>query len=139
PRAAPPGLGGGFVPARRCMLEVVLTPTAVTISAVPPGTADALKSGPRVAEEPIVLVGADQRPVVWQAARWDEPDAHHRHLTVDASEMALRAELSFAYDAATGFLSLQNVLRHVGRDGEIDLRAATSFVCLWRGAGARRS
>jgi alpha-galactosidase len=60
----------------------------------------------------------------------EEPDAHHRRLTVDASEMALQAELSFAYDVATGFLSLQNVLRHVGRNGEIDLRAATSFAFL---------
>jgi hypothetical protein len=73
----------------------------------------------------MVLVGPDQRPVVWQAGRWDEPDAHHRRLTVGASEMALQAELSLAYDVATGILSLQNVLRHVGHDGEIDLRAAT--------------
>jgi alpha-galactosidase len=80
----------------------------------------------------MVLVGPDQRPVVWQAGRWDEPDAHHRRLTVDASEMALQAELSFTYDDATGFLSLQNVLRHVGRHGEIDLRAANSFAFLVR-------
>jgi hypothetical protein len=78
----------------------------------------------------MVLVGPDQRPVVWQAGRWDEPDAHHRRLTVGASEMALQAELSLAYDVATGILSLQNVLRHVGHDGEIDLRAATSFAFL---------
>jgi alpha-galactosidase len=80
----------------------------------------------------MVLVGADQRAVVWQAARWEEPDAHHRRLTVDASGMPLQAELSFAYDGGTGFLSLQYVLRHVGRDGEIDLRATTSFAFLVR-------
>jgi alpha-galactosidase len=115
-----------------CHFEVALSPTAVTISAAPPGAAEALTSRQRVAAEPMVLIGADQRPVVWQAGRWDEPDAHHRRLTVDASGMALQAELSFTYDATTGLLSLQNVLRHVGHDGEIDLRAASSFAVLVR-------
>ena len=80
----------------------------------------------------MVLVGPDQRPVVWQAAHWQEPDAHRRRLTLEATGMPLQAELSFVYDGATGFLSLQTVLSHIGRDGEIELRAATSFSFLVR-------
>ena len=77
----------------------------------------------------MVLVGPDQRPVVWQAGR-----GMSRTHIIGGSRRRVgdgaRAELSFTYDAATGFLSLQNVLRHVGRHGEIDLRAANSFAFL---------
>src|SRR5215831_9535669 len=93
-QAGPATLGQWEWSCPTCQFEVALSPTAVTISAVPPGAADALKLRQRIAEEPMVLVGAEQRPVVWQAGRWEEPDAYHRRLTVDASEMALRAELS---------------------------------------------
>ncbi len=131
-QAGPATLGRWDWSCPTCHFEVALSPTAVTISAVPPDAVEALKSRQRIAAEAMVLAGADQRPVVWRAGRWDEPDAHHRRLTVDASQMALQAELSFAYDAATGILSLQNVLRHVGRGDAIDLRAASSFAILVR-------
>ncbi|MGE5149923.1 MAG: glycoside hydrolase family 36 N-terminal domain-containing protein, partial [Rhodospirillaceae bacterium] len=75
----------------------------------------------------MIVVGEDRHPVTWRSGSWQEPDDHHRLLTLDADGLPLQAALSFAYDAATGLLSLHTVLRHVGQDGEIDLRAARSF------------
>jgi alpha-galactosidase len=80
----------------------------------------------------MVVIGADQRPVLWRASRWEEPDTDHRRLTLEAQDVPLRAELSFGYDPATGLLSLRAVLRHAGAAGEIDLRAANSFAFLIR-------
>jgi alpha-galactosidase len=115
-----------------CHFEIALSATAVTVSAAPPGGPSQGASPLRPTDEPMVAAGADQRPVSWQAGRWEEPDADHRRLTLDAQDTPLQAELSFGYDPATGLLSLHTVLRHAGGAGAIDLRVANSFAFLVR-------
>jgi alpha-galactosidase len=130
---AEPALRQWIWPCPTCHFEIALGATAVTVSAFPPDAAPAPGARKlRTTTDPMVLVGADQRPVVWQAGSWEEPNADHRRLTLHGRGLPLSAELSFAYDPATGFLSLQTVLRHTGHDGEIDLRAANSFAVLVR-------
>ncbi len=80
----------------------------------------------------MIVVGEARQPVTWRGGSWQEPDDHHRLLVLDAARLPLQAALSFAYDSATGFLSLHTVLRHIGQDGEIDLRAARSFAFVVR-------
>lgn len=121
-------LGEWVWPCPTCRFAITLTSAGVTVSAAPPDAA--AMPGRRLARtgrEPMVVVGAEQRPVVWQAGKWEEPESDRRRLTLDARDDPLRAELSFVYDAATGFLSQHAVLRHVGNDGEVDIRAANSF------------
>ena len=116
-----------------CAFEIVQTPTAVMISVLAPDSAASpTPARPPVNAEPMVVVGAEQRPVTWQAGRWEEIGADRRRLTLAAESLPLRAELSFEYSPATGFLSRTTVLRHTGQDGEIDLRAAESFTFLVR-------
>jgi alpha-galactosidase len=111
----------------------VQTPTAIMISASAPDSAEPPSPAkPQVAPEPMVVVGAEQRPVTWKAGTLEEPSAHARRLVLTAEGLPLQAELSLAYDAATGLLSHRTVLTHAGRDGEIDLRRAESFVFLVR-------
>ena len=116
-----------------CRFEIALHPTAVTLSAFPPNAPVSPETAvPRTTTDPMVVAGADQRAVTWQAATFEEPDDHQRRLLLDAEGLPLRAELAFAYDSATGLLSQNTVLRHVGHEGEIDLRAARSFAFLVR-------
>lgn len=77
--------------------------------------------------DPMVVVGAERRPVVWRVGTWQETGAHRRRLTLAAVDLPLQAELSLEYSATAGLLSQTTVLSHVGHDGEIDLRAAESF------------
>jgi len=128
-----PALRQWIWPCPTCRFEIALGRTTVTVSAFPPDAAPAAHvHQPRSTTDPMVLVGADQRPVVWRAGAWEEPDADHRRLILHGQGLPLSAELSFVYDPTTGFLSLQTVLRHTGHDGEIDLRAANSFAVLVR-------
>lgn len=112
-----------------CRFEIALRPTEVIVSAFPPDAPTPSKA-PRTSIDPMVVVGAERRPVAWHARSWQEPDDHHRILALDADGLPLTAVLSFAHDAATGLLSLHTVLSHVGQDDEIDLRAARSFAFL---------
>ncbi len=116
-----------------CRFEVVQTPTAVIISAVAPdSTAPPAPVKLQVTAEPMVVAGAEQRPVIWMAGTWEESGAHGRRLALVAEDLPLRAELSLEYDPATGLLSRSTILRHAGQDGEIDLRTAESFAFLVR-------
>ncbi|HEY4167253.1 MAG TPA: alpha-galactosidase [Reyranella sp.] len=127
-RAPPTPLRQWTWPCPSCRLEIALGPTDVTVSVFPPdapASPQGRSSGATV--EPMIDVGADRRPVTWRDGSWQEPDDHHRVLTLDADGLPLKAVLSFARDAATGLLSLHPALRHVGQDGEIDLRTARSF------------
>ena len=104
--------------------------TSLTVSAFPPGAAGDPPLHRSAGDEAMVLVGADQRPIAWKAGPWEAPDAHHRRLTLDAEDLPLQATLLFDYDLSTGLLSHRTMLRHVGNDGEIDLRAVSSFAFL---------
>ncbi|MBS0527660.1 MAG: alpha-galactosidase [Proteobacteria bacterium] len=116
-----------------CRFEIALARSAVMVSAFPADApASATTRPPRLRPDPMVVAGADQRPVTWHAGAWQELDDDHRRLTLQADALPLQAVLSFSYDAASGLLSLQPVLRHVGEDGEIDLRAARSFAFVVR-------
>ena len=115
-----------------CRFEISLSATAVTVNAGPPDDDGLWPEGSPPNLKPMVVVGADRRPVRWRASAWEEPDQHHRRLILDALDTTLRAELTFAYDSPTGLLSLTTVLKHAGRDGVIDLRGAESFSFLIR-------
>jgi alpha-galactosidase len=130
-QARPALLGHWTWPCPTCAFEIVQTPTAVMISAsAPDGDGSPPTAQPPVFAEPMVVVGAEQRPVTWQAGTWTESGPHGRRLGLVAEGLPLRAELSLDYDPATGFLSRRTTLTHAGQDGEIDLRGADSFALL---------
>lgn len=74
----------------------------------------------------MAIVGADQQPVTWAGATWQEPDADHRRLLLIARDGRLHAEISLSHDPATGLIAQRTVLAHRG-EGETDIRATRAL------------
>ena len=74
------------------------------------------------AADPLVTVGPEQRPVIWETASWQEPDDDRRRLLLTERDGKLLATIDFALDPGTGLLSQRAVLSHRG-EGESDIRA----------------
>jgi alpha-galactosidase len=84
----------------------------------------------------MVEVGARPVCVAWRLEGWSRPDGWSLSIVLAAEELALRCEVRFAVDAATGLLLRSTTLRHAGEGGPIDITGALSFWLTLRG-GAR--
>src|SRR5579864_7957637 len=67
---------------------------------------------PGLSAKPLVVIG--QEPVFWQAPVWASPLPTSLDLSLKARDHPLTADLSFAFDEASGLLTRKTVLRHIG-------------------------
>lgn len=77
--------------------------------------------------DPLVSIGPNRQPVQWQAAAEAATDRTGRFLVLKAPDLSLEADVSFACDEATGFVTARTLLRHIGGMGPLDITASCSF------------
>ena len=81
---------------------------------------------PHSAPTPMVALGHQREPVIWQLADWRQPDTDTLAITLHSTSCPLTADITLATDAETSVLAWNATLSHRGAGGRIDITHALS-------------